>query len=46
MDLEALLVRGYFPRELPPTFTTEKFAEVVAGSWGLLPPAFKDPTRR
>jgi hypothetical protein len=42
MDLEALLSRGYFPRELPPTFSTATFGQVVGGGWPTLPPAFRD----
>jgi hypothetical protein len=35
-----LLARGYFPKELPPPFQTEDFADRVLGSIGPLPDSF------
>ncbi|MDB5235081.1 MAG: RNA-directed polymerase [Hymenobacter sp.] len=39
MDLKNLLSRGYFPRELPPSFTTTSFANkltIIESEWNLL----------
>ena len=38
-SLEALLARGYFPKELPTPFTTKSFAALVASSPSPLPGA-------
>lgn len=38
---KALLSRGFFPRELPPTFTTAGFGEVVNAAWGTMAPVFR-----
>lgn len=38
LQLENLLDRGYFPKELPPPFTTSKFAQAVAGVSDSVPP--------
>ena len=40
LSLSDLLSRGYFPRELPPPFSTESFANVVTGGLQQLPPSF------
>src|SRR3990170_8770969 len=41
MNLQAILGRGYFPRELPPAFTTNSFASVIDGSLASLPSGFR-----
>ncbi len=38
-----LLSRGYFPKELPPPFSTEPFAVAVCFSTATLPASFEDP---
>lgn len=40
---EALLARGYFPKELPPCFSTEQFAVAAANERDSLRAAFQDP---
>ena len=42
MELQALLSRGYFPRELPPTYTTERFGHVIDDNWHDLRRFFQD----
>ena len=42
MELQALLSRGYFPRELPPTYTTERFGHVIGDDWPALSKLFQD----
>jgi hypothetical protein len=39
---ERLLTHGYFPRELPPTFTTRPYGTFVAKSWKSLQTTFSD----
>lgn len=38
--LESLLSRGYFPRELPPAFSTATFGRIISANQGLLPGRF------
>lgn len=40
LDVKSLIARGYFARELPPPFTTERFAQLVGSNPGALPTAF------
>lgn len=42
-DLRSLLSRGYFPIELPPPFSTHKFADVVHANQTSLPQEFSNP---
>lgn len=43
INLDDLLRRGYFPRELPPPFHTSGFADAIAIAFHDLPKAFADP---
>lgn len=43
--LKALLGRGFFPSELPPPFTTAKFAELMHEEYSRLPVQFSNPDR-
>jgi hypothetical protein len=38
-----LLIKGFFPRELPPTFTTRSYGAFLAGNWQSLRSSFADP---
>jgi hypothetical protein len=38
----SILSRGYFPRELPPAFTTVKFGRVINNNKGILPQEFNN----
>jgi hypothetical protein len=42
ITLEALLSKGYFPRELPPPFITHKYAEFLTHSGGMPADLLKD----
>jgi len=44
-DLLSLLARGYFPRELPPPFSTESFAWAVTNSNLSMPHSFTSANR-
>jgi len=41
--LDDLLAKGLFPKELPPCFSTNTFAAIVAAPAGTLPAPFTDP---
>src|SRR5687767_9110512 len=41
-SLHDLLSRGYFPKELPPTFVTDGFASAVLAAWSAAPTSFTD----
>ncbi len=43
--LRRLLSHGFFPRELPPTFSTVSFGSRVARNWATRPPKFGDGTK-
>ncbi|HUU28414.1 MAG TPA: RNA-directed DNA polymerase [archaeon] len=45
LDLADLLARGYFPRELPPPFTTQPYSEILKKKQGSLPSEF-DPSNK
>lgn len=44
-NLFDLLDRGYFPRELPPTFTSAHYANAVVNNFGSMPNSFTNATR-
>jgi Reverse transcriptase (RNA-dependent DNA polymerase) len=39
---QRLLSYGYFPRELPPTFSSRRYGVLVARGWAGCPPAYSD----
>lgn len=45
-DLYSLLARGYLPRELPPTFSSESLAMFAAKNQNQLPPGLAKPSGR
>jgi hypothetical protein len=45
LDLYSLLSRGYFPRELPPPFSTESFAVAVTSNIQSIPASFSSVQR-
>ena len=40
VNLQDLLGKGFFPRELPPTFTTESYAQAIINNLSSLPNSF------
>ncbi|HGS4434695.1 TPA: hypothetical protein ACMDNU_003868 [Vibrio cholerae] len=40
--LEALLSRGYFPKEILPAFTTEQYAKAITENYDKLPDLFRN----
>lgn len=40
LDLHDLLAKGYFPKELPPPFTSLQYADALAGAGAPVPAAF------
>lgn len=45
MNLRAILVRGYFPKELPHPFNTKSYGKAIVAKLGALPKEFEDKKR-
>jgi hypothetical protein len=41
--LQRVLSYGYFPRELPPTFSSRRYGIIIARGWARCPSAYHDP---